>query len=585
MKKLTNFILIILTLGIILIPRFSQLGTTPPGLHIDEASFAADAKALAETGRDTWNKSFPLVFKAFGEWKAPGLTYSMAFWTKILGRMDNFVARLPSALAGVFILSIFFLTLRLLYPKTPIWTGLVAVFLLAFSPWHFAMSRIFYEAFSALALISLAIYFYSRELIYPTKNNKYLWLGSIAASLAGYYYASVRYIILLASAIIPLLKPGDIKNKIKSSSLILIIVALVGVGWVGDLFSSRGLTRLRFYESKAQIGATLQVDEKRQFCGLNFGINSPITRTCYYLWNKPIDKAFSAASVILSYLSPTTLFWHAEVEYGIDAEYGYFLLPLLPLYLIGLYTLVKASIGKDKLNSFARFYFVLLLISLIPAALAGEVNARFGVIPLYLHSLAIGIGLYQFMFYIKSSLPKLASLSLILLFSFSLIFFILQSLMHYFAVYTKSNDWVWTSDSASIFNYVKSVSKDYDLIIDADLHGPLAPYFYGDLTTYEIQNSKHTPEDAMGWTFIESAGKYLARKGNIIDFACEKLGRGDKRRTLVITPKVESLVDIRRYTAYSWNKVNIMHEVYDLDEVVAHEVRVNPSFRATCTPK
>jgi 4-amino-4-deoxy-L-arabinose transferase-like glycosyltransferase len=109
MKKIFLTILAVIGLFLVIYPRFYHLGSQPPGLHIDEVSFAADAKAIAGTGRDTWNKPWPLVFKAFGEWKAPGLTYSMAFWSKILGRMDTTIARLPSAIAGLSILIIYFL--------------------------------------------------------------------------------------------------------------------------------------------------------------------------------------------------------------------------------------------------------------------------------------------------------------------------------------------------------------------------------------------------------------------------------------------------------------------------------------------
>jgi hypothetical protein len=76
---------------------------------------------------------------------------------------------------------------------------------------------------------------------------------------------------------------------------------------------------------------------------------------------------------------------------------------------------------------------------------------------------------------------------------------------------------MWTSDSASVFGYVKRVSKDYDRVVDSELHGPLAPYFYGDLTTSDVQNGAHSTPDPFGFIF---AGKYELDT-NITDLACE----------------------------------------------------------------
>ena len=55
-KKLLKPLFLIIVAFVIIFPRFYQLGSTPHGLHIDEVSFAADAKSLAETGRDTWDR-------------------------------------------------------------------------------------------------------------------------------------------------------------------------------------------------------------------------------------------------------------------------------------------------------------------------------------------------------------------------------------------------------------------------------------------------------------------------------------------------------------------------------------------------
>lgn len=592
MKKILKAFFVIFFVGIIIIPRFYQLGTTPPGLHIDEVSFAADAKSIAETGRDTWNQPWPLVFKAFGEWKAPGLVYSMAFWTKALGRMDTGIARLPSAIAGIVILIVFAATIYVLYPKPLIASIVFSVFALAFSPWHFDMSKIFYEAFSALAFIALSIWFITRATLSQNKKLSY-WIGAaVCAGLAGYWYASIRYVVIISLLVAVAVQEWSFKVKLKKGILLIVVLMSVGVGWVSDLVSDKGLNRLYYYQTKSAQGATLEIDEKRQFCYLSFDRDASKTKLCYLIWNKPVYKIQNAAKMYYTYLGSEFLFLKATSEFGFDSEYGAYLLPLLPIYLIGLFVILKGAftyigsllIKKEYPSNLDRLYFIyvsIALISLLPAAIANNVNMRMGLISLYIVAIAIGIGSREVINWISSHVRRFAW-ALYLGYGLILSYFIIQSLLHYFLVFTHSNDLMWTSDSASVFGYVKSVSKDYDHIVDSELHGPLAPYFYGDLTTSEVQNGIHSSPDPFGFTYLTSAGKYELRHVNVTDLACEKYGQGDKRKTLVITSPTPSLSSISKFSGRSWSGALLLREVYDVDDIIAYQLKYNSSFATTC---
>ncbi len=587
MKKIFLTILAVIGLFIVIYPRFYHLGSQPPGLHIDEVSFAADAKAIAETGRDTWNKPWPLVFKAFGEWKAPGLTYSMAFWSKILGRMDTTIARLPSAIAGLSILVIYFYTLRLILPSVSIFIPIISTIILAFSPWHFDMSRIFYEAFSALAFFSLAIYFYGKALISKISVDRSLIIGTIFAAISGYFYASIRYVAIFSVIVVALLAYKKMNLSVKKSATLFIILLFVGSGWIGDLFSSRGLNRLNYYNQKAAFGSALEIDEKRQFCYLSLNKDSLLTKPCNYLWNKPVEKMINAAKVYTTYLGTDYLFVKAESEYGFDANYGAFLLPVLLLFIIGIVSMLTQIFHRSKNENNSNYYLLLILIalfSLLPSAMANNINMRMSLIALYIVSLINGVGLASLLTWLASKLSKL-SIYVFILYLCALLFFIVQSLAHYFLVFTHSNDLMWTSDAEAIFSYVKTQSPNYDRIIDTDLHGPLAPYFYGDISTSDVQRGLYSDPDAIGFVYLIRAGKYELIHRNPIDLACEKLGNKDDRKTLVITSKIIELAGIRNFVAYTWNGVDIMREVYDLDKIIAYELDHNSSFKTTCSPK
>jgi len=584
MKKILNLILIVVTLGIILIPRFTELGTTPPGLHIDEVSFAADAKAIAETGRDTHNVIMPRVFQAFGEYKAPGLTYTMAFWSKLLGKMDNTVARLPSALAGVITIVMLVLTLRTIQPRIhPVVLGCIAL-ILAYSPWHFDMSRIFYEAFSALAWFSISLYFATRQLINPKKTAKYEWyLLIITAAIAGYYYASIRYVVIIYLIIFSYLRSPNIKSSLVLSLKSIFILCLVGFLWIGDIFSNIGLNRLRYYQQKANIGSSLTIDEKRQFCYLAFNRNDQATKLCYVLWNKPVEKVTGALKVMGTYLGTDYLFIKGASEYGFDSEYGSFLLPSILLFVIGM--IIDISRAFKQYRSVYTLYLSLIPLSLIPGALALNINMRMAMISLYIIAIVISIGLVEFINWANKSLRPIIRYILLLATVGVFGFYAFQSTVHYFFVFTKSNDLQWTSDSSKIFGYVKSVSANYDRIVDTELHGPLAPYFYGDITTTDVQNGIYNKPDDIGFFYLIKAGKYELRHINIFDLACETISQNDHRRTLVISNPYPELYSSRKFAAMSTNGALLLHEVYDLKDAIAYKERTEPNFISHCSPK
>lgn len=597
-KKLLKPLFLIIVAFVIIFPRFYQLGETPHGLHIDEVSFAADAKSLAETGKDTWGVTMPRVFKAFGEYKAPGLTYSMAFWAKLTGTMNNYIARLPSAIAGLTLIAMLVLTTRLLIPGISPYLLSVIALVLAYSPWHFDMSRIFYEAFSATAWLSISLFFSTRLLLKAKGANKYDWLLMVVtAAIAGYYYASLRYVIIAYVIVVSFLMEGKLVGTIKKSLLALLIVSLVGIGWVGDLFSDVGLNRLYYYQQKANFGSALEIDEKRQFCYLALDHNSDATKGCYLLWNKPISRLTGAATTVLTYLGTDFLFVKGVSEYGFDSEYGAYLPPLILFYLIGLYfalsslikfissTFTNRSLKLNSVDKVFTLYLTLALLSLVPAAVALSLNMRMAMVSLYIIAILIGYGIYQFSEYLRTYLKPLFQFLVYLVISSLFLFYAIQSSIHYWFVFTKSNDLQWTSDAGPIFNYVKNISKSYDRIVDTELHGPLAPYFYGDITTEEIHLGEYSKPDAIGFTYLIKAGKYELNHINIKDLACEVVSKNDKRRTLVISNPYPELVSMRKYESRSWNGALLLHEVYDLADVISYMQRSEPNFMTRCGPR
>ena len=135
-------------LGLAVFCRFWQLGYIPPGLNRDEASIGYTAYSILQTGRDEYGSRIPLSIKSFGDWKLPAYVYITIPFVGVLG-LDDWVVRLPSALAGAGTIAVVYLLTN----------SVTAALVLALLPWHIHFSRAAYEANLGLLFFTLGIYF------------------------------------------------------------------------------------------------------------------------------------------------------------------------------------------------------------------------------------------------------------------------------------------------------------------------------------------------------------------------------------------------------------------------------------------
>jgi hypothetical protein len=118
--------------------RVFRFGEIPPGLNQDEVSTAYDAWALLHYGIDRNGFRFPIALVAWGGGNMSALPayLSMPFlW--LLGPTAT-AARVPSLVLNLLALVAFYILCRRLCGER---MALIAVFLLAISPWHILTSR------------------------------------------------------------------------------------------------------------------------------------------------------------------------------------------------------------------------------------------------------------------------------------------------------------------------------------------------------------------------------------------------------------------------------------------------------------
>jgi hypothetical protein len=132
-----SFLLLLLALS-----YFYQVPNNPPGFYIDESSIAYNAYTIATTGRDEYGESWPLYFRAFGEYKNPVYIYLLALLFRLFGP-GILVARLLSAsLTVVAVGLLWLLAYRISRQKIVATTIAISAFL---TPWLFENSRLVFE--------------------------------------------------------------------------------------------------------------------------------------------------------------------------------------------------------------------------------------------------------------------------------------------------------------------------------------------------------------------------------------------------------------------------------------------------------
>lgn len=142
--------------------RLTFLHHLPWGLNRDEAALAYNAYLLEQAGTDEWQRSYPVVFESFGDYKLPGYIYTLLALFKF-SPANDLIVRLPSAIGGIALVIISYCLIMLLLRKKTF--ALLAASMVAFNPVFIWYSRGAWEANLGLTYFALAslIVFYRAQ--------------------------------------------------------------------------------------------------------------------------------------------------------------------------------------------------------------------------------------------------------------------------------------------------------------------------------------------------------------------------------------------------------------------------------------
>jgi len=197
-------VLFVLIMSLGLFARVFEWGRLPPGLNADEASIGVEAYNLAHFGVDRNGISYPVHFIAWGSGQNALYGYVLIPFVATLG-LSPLVVRLPMLLAGIASLPIFYFVARRTFNGS---VGLLAMLLIAISPWHILLSRWALES-NLLPFVFLAAY---ACLLIGVTRRLWFFASCLLCGLAMYAYGT-------AYAIVPVFMIGVIVIMARSSPL------------------------------------------------------------------------------------------------------------------------------------------------------------------------------------------------------------------------------------------------------------------------------------------------------------------------------------------------------------------------------
>jgi len=163
--------------------RFFSLSSVPPSPSLDEVSIGYNAYSILQTGKDEYGTAFPILLRAYDDWRPALYVYLVVPFVKLLGLTVSAV-RLPSVIVSVLTVFLTYELSKKLLKKESI--ALFAALLLAISPWHIYISRLGHEVNLGLFAGVASSYFFIQ---------KKFFLSSLLFSLALYSYQSQKIVI------------------------------------------------------------------------------------------------------------------------------------------------------------------------------------------------------------------------------------------------------------------------------------------------------------------------------------------------------------------------------------------------------
>ena len=472
--------------------RIYLVNQNPPSLNWDEVSHGYNAYSILKTGKDEWGIKFPLIFRAYGDYKLPLYIYLTAISEFFFG-LNPLSVRLISILSGTGLVLLSFLIAKEITKENKY--ALFAAFLTALSPWSLFLSRIAVEANLGAVLFASGAYFAIKWL--KSGDKKYLIFCSIFLGFSLHAYNSAR--VLIPIFFVLMLIFGLKFNKIKTLIFPGLILIIFSLPLIFQLINHSAEARYDLVSLIDQ-GVINQIIEKQTKSGLP----KPLPKL---IFNKVTFFSVFTIKNYLQNISPRYLFLRGGNQFQFSfPDHELLYLITAPFLLLGL---VKIFCKSNRQEKFLGIWF---LTAFIPSAItkdAPHVLRSILVLPSPMILSALGLQLTVNFLKEKSKFGGkllISVLVLAVLVSFG------RWWNDYFNIYPRAYSWSWQYGYKQTVFYIKDNYEKYDKIFFTKKYGEpheFVLFYYPWLPSKYQDDPQKKWDHHASWYWVDGFDKFV----------------------------------------------------------------------------
>jgi len=361
---------LVFLVGFALFTRLFALGDAPAGLTWDEAALGYVGKMVIRTTRDEHLQRFPITFLSFGDFKSPLSFYLAGISTTLFG-LSAWATRLPFALAGVTSICLMTWLNWKLFEKP--WLALLSGFLMTVLPWHFLFSRIGFESGINLMffLILLIGWVEIHQKLEKTPwSSRLAWLMLIFGTVASLYtYHASKIVIpltyLLLASYEVIYNRDWLRQKRNALAISILSISLLSLPVAWDFFMGPGAQRGM---QTSFIGDISLLETLTRILG-NLATHLSLN---FLLWGSTTTLRHNTPDYGVFFIGHLLLFW-LGITFVIGRIIQRWQLPLQKTLKQRILKFFQPNSLWEKPRVRSWFWLVLLLITLIPAAIGTEI--------------------------------------------------------------------------------------------------------------------------------------------------------------------------------------------------------------------